>query len=114
MSAHCYLVSSKEYTYVEPVLDFGQGPSYTVRDTIFVRARNRQRAKVLAVRFFRRQAARRGLRPGWDSFDENPYAGMLAEFIACEACLGFGAVCDPSGNNSPCPRGCRAPEDGAA
>jgi len=39
-----YAILSDEYEYVEPVLDYGEGPTFHTRDALFVIAENRNKA----------------------------------------------------------------------
>ena len=68
-----YLVASREYETINPVLEDGSGPSEWGRDELYVDARTKREAKVLALREFRKQHVR---------FlhyysDESPFTGML-------------------------------------
>lgn len=75
-----YGVASREYCYVEPVTMDGQGPLEYARYFVFARAKSPQRAKVIALRWFRRHEH------GWKrdmgdygSYGDNPFTGMTAE-----------------------------------
>ena len=50
-----YTVLSPTWKEVDPVLDDGSGPSETIRDMLMIRATSGQRAKVLALRAWRRR-----------------------------------------------------------
>lgn len=80
----CYLVASAQYSYVEPVLDDGSGPTEYARDVIYVCARSAKRARVLALRAFRRLYRRRpSKRPDYLT-DGMPFKGMTAERVELE------------------------------
>jgi hypothetical protein len=83
MTGRWYLVESPVYTYIEPVLDFGEGPAYDVRDTLFVRSRSARRASVLALRTWRRQYRYHPLRRPTYLFD-NPFTGMKVSLAIVE------------------------------
>jgi hypothetical protein len=72
-----FLVASREYSYVEPVLDDGSGPTEYTRDVIYVYANGKRRVRVLALRAFRRKYARRN-RPDYLA-DGHPFKGMLVQ-----------------------------------
>ncbi len=76
-----WLVCSPIYTYVDQILDDGSGPSYDERDVLYVRCRSRARAKVLALRAWRRRFSRGRWWPGRDYLyrGENPFRGMTVE-----------------------------------
>lgn len=79
--ARCYLVISPEYGEVVPILDYGQGPVEYGHDVVYAFARNARRAKVLGVRWFRRQGAH------YLRHAENPFAGMTVERMEfCDRC----------------------------
>ena len=80
-TGRCYVVCSPEYGEVIPVLDYGQGPIEFGCDVAFAYARNARRAKVLALRVFRR-LHRRGPYPGYLS--DNPFSGMTAKPNVCD------------------------------
>lgn len=77
-----YLVCSPPYDYTEPVLDYGEGPTTTERDVLVVRCRTRSRARVLALRAWRRR-----FRTGRDHWQRyylsdsavHPFSGMTVE-----------------------------------
>lgn len=77
--ARWFLVLSPEYGTVVPVMDFGMGPTEYVRDAVHVRTRSKARAKVLALRFFRRHHAARVNKPDYLS-DGSPFTGMIVEY----------------------------------
>ena len=68
-----YLVCSKEYGTVIPIMDYGEGPTEYGRDCIYVKlcSPSKHRARVLALRAFRRQKAK-----FLDYDDENPFTDM--------------------------------------
>lgn len=67
-----WTVVSGEYSYVEPVLDYGEGPTYYTCDVVEVEAENKKQAKVFGLREMRKQHPR-----GFVSvYDENPFKGM--------------------------------------
>jgi hypothetical protein len=76
-----WLVYTPEYGMIIPILDDGSGPTEYGSDVLYVRAANRQRAKVLAVRAWRR--ASRIREAHWiqdcDSDMRNPFAGLKVE-----------------------------------
>jgi hypothetical protein len=74
-----FLVASREYSYVEPVLDDGSGPTEYARDTIYVYANAKRRVRGLAVRAWRRKYARR-TKPDY-LVDGHPFKGMLVERV---------------------------------
>lgn len=74
---------SPEFDVVEPIFEDGSGPRETIRSGVFVRAKNQRRAKVLALRWFRKQS----IKYWWDGADwwndgGNPFNGMLVEDIS--------------------------------
>ncbi len=71
-----FLVCSPEYGEVIPILDDGSGPMEYGRDAVYVRARTRRRARVLAVRWFRRFDAKYLQRV------DNPFRGMMVEDLS--------------------------------
>src|SRR5467141_870369 len=77
-----YLVYTPQYPTVVPILDDGTGPTEWGADVLYVRATSRQRAKVLAVRAWRRSPWRRH-NGDWvkdaDSDGRNPFAGLKVE-----------------------------------
>lgn len=75
MKAQWYEVVSPEYDYTEPILDYGEGPTYPAWDVAKVFTRTKKRAKVLALRSFRRYYKNRGDKPYYLE-DENPFKGM--------------------------------------
>ncbi len=78
-AARWFLVASQVYTYVEPVLDDGSGPTEHARDVIYVRSRTTKRARILALRAFRRKYARRS-KPDY-LCDGHPFKGMTVERV---------------------------------
>lgn len=81
MKAQWYEVVSPPYDYTEPVLDYGQGPTYEERDVARVFTHSKRRAKVLALRAFRRYYKNRWNKPYY-LCDENPFKGMEVFSIA--------------------------------
>ena len=77
--ARWFLVLSPEYGEVVPVLDFGQGPTEYGRDAVHVRTHSKARAKVLALRHFRRHHAARCRQPDYLRYG-SPFAGMIVEY----------------------------------
>lgn len=86
--ARCYLVISPEYGEVIPILDDGTGPTEYGHDVVYAFARNARRAKVLALRWFRRQYAGKW-RHNWIE-DGNPFTGMTVDRMEfCKQCGGI-------------------------
>lgn len=77
--AHCYVVVSAECHARDVILDDGTGPEEYWRDVVYVFARDTRRAKVLALRWFRRQYGRIAWRGRYYLCDENPFKGMKVE-----------------------------------
>ena len=73
----CFMVYTPVYGTVIPVLDFGEGPMEYSADVLYVRCRTKRRAKVLAVRAWRRQRSR------WvmDQYSDgaSPFTGLKVE-----------------------------------
>jgi hypothetical protein len=67
-----YEVYSPEYEYVEPVLDYGEGPTMTKHAVCIVWAENKREARIKAVRQWRSEGMR------YHELDENPYKGVKA------------------------------------
>lgn len=83
--ARCYLVLSPEVgERVDVGLEDGNGPMEYWQDHAYVYTRNARRAKVLALRLFRRQYRDKGR----DYLDYDcPFVGMSAERArSCERC----------------------------
>lgn len=76
-----FLVASAEYGTVIPILDYGEGPTEYGRDVLYVRCASRQRAKVLALRAWRRQNRRNWRKAGFLE-DGCPFTGMIVERCA--------------------------------
>jgi len=76
-----YVVASREIGTVVPVLDDGSGPIEYGCEVLYVRARSRQRAKVLALRAWRRRRPQSWRRYGWIDDGCNPFSGMKV-FVA--------------------------------
>jgi hypothetical protein len=76
--AQCYLVSSPEWSYGSD--DYYETPEFG-RDFVFVFSRNTRRAKVLALRWFRRTYRSSEDRDPRDylAAGENPFHGMKVE-----------------------------------
>lgn len=72
-----YWVFTPEYDEVIPVIDFGQGPIEPVRDIAAVLALDKEHAKVLAVKAFRKQ------RSYISKSDENPFIGLQVWEAIC-------------------------------
>jgi hypothetical protein len=78
---------SKPYTYVEPILEDGSGPLEHAAIFVYVRTNNARRAKVLALRYWRRPRTDRPIeessraihRALQDDMDCNPFTEMKAE-----------------------------------
>ena len=75
-----YLVYTPEYGTVIPILDDGSGPMEYGADVMLVRAQNARRAKVLAVRAWRRKPWKQAR---WlhDCLSDgrSPFVGLKAE-----------------------------------
>lgn len=80
--ANWYTVVSREYSYIEPVTMYGEGPVEYARYFVYAKAKTAKRAKVIALRYFRRQYSRFS----WDMGEafENPFKGMKAERLTEE------------------------------
>ncbi len=74
-----FLVASAEYGEVIPILDDGSGPMEYGCDVLWIRARSKQRAKILMVRAFRRRTKGRSWKSAPWLYDGNPFTGMTAE-----------------------------------
>lgn len=74
-----YLVASPEWEWIDRIMDDGSGPSEWNRDVIYVRTRNAKRAKVVALRHFRR------VYPNHEYLLDgtNPLCGMQVERMDC-------------------------------
>lgn len=72
--AKWYLVCGPVCTDVIPILDDGTGPSEDYRDVLWVFAQTARRAKVLALRVFRKRA-----KEDWWNWGGSPFSGMTAE-----------------------------------
>jgi len=70
-----YVVLSPKYEIIDPVLDFGQGPSEECRDYVYVRAKNKREAKVIGLQFLRQ------LKTAHKWYGENPFKEMELEEI---------------------------------
>lgn len=80
--ARTSIVCSREYSWTNVILDDGTGPEEYGCDGIYVRARTAKRAKVLALRFFRRDKHWRRFRDAYLWLENGcPFAGMTAECI---------------------------------
>lgn len=79
-----YLVCSPEYGTVDRVLDDGPGPMEYERDVLYVRTRTAKRAKVLALRAWRRARKKNWRVARWFGYGENPFVGMTVEVDVCE------------------------------
>ena len=81
---HCYYVLSPTYEYVDVICDDGTGPTYIERDMLTVCTTTAHRARVLALRAWRR-ALKRGRRVKWlaDAVCDgtHPFTGMHVEPI---------------------------------
>ena len=81
--AKMYMVYTPEYGTVIPILDDGSGPKEYGADVLLVRATNKRRAKVLAVRRWRHRP-----RGKWvenrDSDLISPFAGLKAEEVTLD------------------------------
>lgn len=81
-----YLVITPEYTYVEPVLDDGTGPSYSAADVIEIEAENPRDAKALGVKLMLQEPSPvPHVKFSWckDQRDSgcSPYTGVYVEEI---------------------------------
>lgn len=65
-----YVVLTGEYPYTEPVLDYGEGPTWNERDSVEVEAENKADARVLGLRLLRERRA------DWLRWCENPFEDM--------------------------------------
>lgn len=83
-AGRCYLVCSPEYGTVVEVIDFGQGPMECGRDVLFAYARNAGRAKVLAVRAWRRAQKKNWRVARFLSHTDNPFTGIEVKRAVCE------------------------------
>ncbi len=81
-----YVVLSPPYWYTEPILDDGSGPRTMERDFRYVRARKVVRAKVLALRAWRREFKGREWRHDYLISGENPFRGMKTFLATMEDC----------------------------
>lgn len=73
------------YTYTEPILEDGSGPTYDESSVLFVYARTKRRARYLALRAWTRQAKRRPREaPDFLKDDGNPFAAIKVERIELE------------------------------
>ena len=70
-----YSVLSREYSYTEPVMDDGSGPTYDTRDFVFVTAPNKRIAKINGLKAFRKTRA------AILDEDQCPFAGMKVEEV---------------------------------
>lgn len=73
--SNIYAITSREYSYIEWVCEDG-GPTYNARDFCYVRAENKQKAKVNAVKAFRQMGAECVLEAG-----VCPFTGMKVETV---------------------------------
>jgi hypothetical protein len=75
-----YWVVTPEFSYTEPVLDDGSGPTYDVRDVVEVEAPTARDAVRIGVK---RMLSEWEFRDGWCNIqrqsDACPYAGVRAE-----------------------------------
>lgn len=96
-----FLVCSRPYTVREWAPGcYGQGPSYEYRDCVYVRCRERSRAKALALRWCRKH----GKAWKWEERDLSPFTGMTVERVDT---LPKGRLCDCDtgvGPDDNCPR----------
>lgn len=79
----CFLIMAPAH-WTDVVLEDGSGPTYDEPAVLFVYARSRRRATVLAVRYWRRAMRRRDSRiylPDAVKDRENPFRGL-----SCSAC----------------------------
>ena len=74
-----YIVASREISAVDVICDDGTGPLEYWREVLYVRASSRQRAKVLALRAWRRRRTQSWKRYGWIDDGSNPFRGMTVE-----------------------------------
>lgn len=85
MNPKVYMVYGPEYGVVIPLLDFGMGPTEWGRDVVHVFTTTKKRAKVLALRVFRKQYWRRrawwvhDVHEDWWNWGENPFRLMTVE-----------------------------------
>ncbi len=82
-----YEVVSPPYTYVEAILEDGTGPIYTIYDWLAVNATSARRAKVLALRAWRRRENHPRFRHevgDWMHYGVNPFTGMKAKRFPAE------------------------------
>lgn len=70
-----YGVASPTWDWIDYIPGLGDGPRFTERDFLYVRARSRGRAKALALRAWRRRGSRFLEDLGWES----PFTGMEVE-----------------------------------
>ena len=87
--AKLYLAVNR-YTYTEPILDDGSGPTTDEAHVLVIRATSKRRAQVLAIRAWRR--AVRQKRIGWrerptfiDDASLNPFREVQVEPYGMEA-----------------------------
>ena len=74
-----FLVYTPEYGTTIPILDDGTGPIEYGADFVVIRARTRARAKVLAVRYWRRHWKWDGWVVTQDSDGLCPFTGLKVE-----------------------------------
>ncbi len=67
-----YTVVTREYSYIEPCLDDGSGPTYDTCDVVYIEASNKKEAKILAVKELRKTRSK-FLE---ETMGENPFGGM--------------------------------------
>lgn len=67
-----WIVVSREYSYVEPVLDDGSGPTHYTCDVVEVDAENKKEARIAALKELRKLT--RGFI--YETNGENPFGGM--------------------------------------
>lgn len=85
-----YGVTSPPFMWTDAVLEDGSGPMYEERNWVPVFARNARRAKVLALRFWRRKRNSGGWRsvPWLDDNESDgvcPFTDMKTERLNCAA-----------------------------
>lgn len=73
--SRCFIVCGPEYGEVIPILDDGSGPMEYGCDAVYVRSRTKRRARVLALRWFRRFDAK------YLHNADSPFKGMTVEEI---------------------------------